>query len=130
MAAEWVTLHNFHLVSFAPWAPRWGDVFVVAAVASVAVAIAEDHSEFVACAGVVMQGGALSHVALNSDFGLAVVASLVAAAAVVVVVVVAAAGVAAAADSIVSFEPLLLASPGEPMSVAVASLANDYSEML
>ena len=128
MAAEWVTLHNFHLVSFAPWAPRWGDVFVVAAVASVAVAIAEDHSEFVACAGVVMQGGALSHVALNSDFGLAVVASLVAAA--VVVVVVAAAGVAAAADSIVSFEPLLLASPGEPMSVAVASLANDYSEML
>ena len=129
MAAEWVTLHNFHLVSFAPWAPRWGDVFVVAAVASVAVANAEDHSEFVACAGVVMQGGALSHVALNSDFGLAVVASLVAAA-VVVVVVVAAAGVAAAADSIVSFEPLLLASPGEPMSVAVASLANDYSEML
>ena len=35
---------------------------------------------------------------------------------------------AAAADSIVSFEPLLSASPEEPTSAAAASLADDYSQ--
>ena len=70
-----------------------------------------------------LQEEALSQVAPDFDFGLAVVAAFVAAAVVV-------AAAAAAADSIVSFEPLLSASPEEPMSAAVASLADDYSEML
>ena len=69
-----------------------------------------------------LQEAALSQVAPNFDFDWAVVAALFAAAVV--------AAVGAAADSIVSFEPLLSASPEEPMSAAVASLADDYSEML
>ena len=78
--------------------------------------IAEEHLKFVACVEVVLLEEALSKVAPDFDCGWTVAEALVVA--------------AAAADSVVSFLPLPSASPEEPMSAAVASLADDYSEML
>ena len=78
--------------------------------------IVEEHLEFVACVEVGRLEEVLSKVAPDFDWGWTVVEALVVA--------------AAAADSIVSYRPLPSASPEEPMSAAVAILADDYSETL